>query len=172
MKIFLMAIAALVAGVGVCTLIGAWLPREHSATRSAVFRASAAALHAVVRDFAAAPQWRTGVQNVELLPSEAGQPRHRETSAHGVVTYRVLADLPGERLVVEIADADLPWGGRWTYEFAPEGTGARVRITEVGFVKNPLFRFLARHVFGHTATMDQYLRDLGRKFGETIQPQS
>ena len=171
MKIVLIVIGALIAVVAVCVLIGAMLPRDHAATRRAVYRAPREAVYRVVRDFAAATQWRTGVKGIELLPAESGHERYRETSSQGVVTYRVIEDRPAERLVVEIADVDLPWGGRWTYVFTPEGTGTALRITEDGFVKNPLFRFLARYVFGHTTTMEQYLRDLGRKFGEDVQPQ-
>ena len=170
MKILLMLLGALVALVVLATLIGALMPRAHTATRRVVFQAPATVLYQAARDFAAAPQWRTGLQRVELLPPEAGCERYRETSSHGVVTYRVITDRPAEQLVVEIADADLPWGGRWTFAFTREGSGTAVRITEDGFVKNPLFRFLARTVFGHTATMEQYLRDLGRKVGETVQP--
>ena len=35
-------------------------------------------------------------------------------------------------------------------------------ITENGEVYNPLFRFMSRFVFGHTATIDKYLEDLGQ----------
>mgnify|MGYP003472568337 CR=1 FL=1 len=38
-------------------------------------------------------------------------------------------------------------------------------ITERGFVTNPLFRVLARFVFGYEKTTKDYLRDLGRRLG-------
>ena len=69
--------------------------------------------------------------------------------------------------MLQIADKKLPFGGTWTYEVSPEAGGARLRITEDGEIRNALFRFLSRFVFGYNATMDTYLRDLGRKFGET-----
>jgi hypothetical protein len=45
----------------------------------------------------------------------------------------------------------------------PSGSGTLVRITEHGEVYNPLFRVLSRFVFGHTSTMEQFLRNLERK---------
>ena len=75
------------------------------------------------------------------------------------------------RLVLRIATDDLPFGGTWTYEIAAVEGGATLRITEDGFVKPALFRFMARFIFGHTATIEQYLKDLGKKFGEDVTPE-
>jgi hypothetical protein len=67
-------------------------------------------------------------------------------------------------MVTRIADKTLTFGGAWTYELSPQGGGTRLVITEHGEVYNPLFRFMSRFVFGHTATLDRYLADLGRVF--------
>jgi hypothetical protein len=72
---------------------------------------------------------------------------------------------------MRIASDDLPFGGTWTYEIAAAEGGATLRITEDGFVKNAFFRFMSRFIFGHTATIEQYLKDLGKKFGEEVTPQ-
>ena len=74
-------------------------------------------------------------------------------------------------LVTRIADDKLPFGGTWDYAITPDGGGASVvTITEHGAVYNPVFRFVSRFVFGHTATMDAYLRALGKKFGGEVTP--
>jgi hypothetical protein len=57
--------------------------------------------------------------------------------------------------------------GTWTFEFVPEGDGTRLTITERGEVYNPIFRFMSRFVFGHTATMDAFVENLGKRIGET-----
>lgn len=171
MKLLLLLLGSLALLVVVAATIGALLPRAHVATRQATYRQPPAALHAAVRDWAALPAWRRGVTAVELQPATAARPGYRETSGHGVIAYELLEDRPGERVVMRIADDTLPYGGTWTFAFAPAPGGATLRITEDGVVKPALFRFLARFVFGHTATIETYLRDLGRKFGETTQPQ-
>lgn len=167
----LLVVAVLVVLVAVVMLIGAFLPREHRATRAATFRQPPEKLFATVRDFAAQASWRGELKSVELLLPENGVVRYREVTRHGPVTYRVKEERPGTRLVMEIADENLPFGGTWTYEFArTEDGGSNVRITENGFVKPALFRFLARFVFGYTATMESYLRALGKRFGEDVTP--
>jgi hypothetical protein len=72
---------------------------------------------------------------------------------------------PPRRLVTRIADADLPFGGTWTFELAPEEGGTRVTITERGEIRNPIFRAVARYVFGYGATMEAFLDELRAHIG-------
>jgi hypothetical protein len=163
--LLLAVLALLIVGVAI---VGAMLPRTHRASRRAVFRQTPAELYQAARDFAAQPRWNPEAKAVELLPEENGRARFRVTTRHRPITYRVLEDRPGEKLVTEIADENLPFGGRWTWEFSPTANGTALRITEDGEVKNVIFRFLARFAFGYTKTMENYLRDLGRKFDEAV----
>src|SRR5947209_6615952 len=107
MKWLLLIGAALAFLMALAAIVGAWLPREHVATRSATYRRRPVELYAVVRDWAKMPLWRTGVQSVELLPAK-GRPGYREITRHGTVPYVVLEDRPGDRLVMQIADDQLP----------------------------------------------------------------
>ncbi len=75
---------------------------------------------------------------------------------------------PPGHLVTEIADPHLPFGGKWTTDILPiPPNGCIVQIREDGEIHNRFFRFMSRFVFGYTATIDTYLKDLGKKFGET-----
>ena len=51
-----------------------------------------------------------------------------------------------------------------------DGDGTRLKITENGTISNLLFRFMARFLFGYTATLETYLIDLGAEFGEQTRP--
>ena len=73
-------------------------------------------------------------------------------------------------MVTRIIDTDLGYSGKWTYVFATEKESTRLTITEHGEVSNVLFRFLSKHIFGHTATIDGYLSALARHFGESSTP--
>jgi hypothetical protein len=170
MKIALVILAALGTFICVVLLIGAFLPRAHVASREMFLHCSPPDVYGVVRDFASAPTWRTDVKAVELLEPVDGHVRFREDSSNGRITYELVEDAANEKLVTRIVDRDLGYFGSWTYEFVPADGGTRVRITESGEVPNVLFRFMSRFVFGHTATMDAYLRALGRKFGEEVAP--
>jgi hypothetical protein len=65
---------------------------------------------------------------------------------------------PPTRFVTKIDDPGQPFGGTWTFEIAPLGDArARLTLTERGEIYNPIFRFMARFVFGYTATLDSFL---------------
>lgn len=165
MKIALVVVAAVVLLVVVLVVVGLFIPRDHVASRSAVFDAPPERIWAVLADTAKAPEWRTGLKSVEELPPLDGKRRYRETGGFGAVTYVVEEERAPERLVGRIADEGLGYGGSWTWEIAREGPRTRVTITERGFVTNPVFRVLARYVFGYEKTMNDYLRDLRKRLG-------
>jgi hypothetical protein len=170
MRILLIAVTALLVIVGLVLVIGAMLPREHRATREITLNRSPREIYAVARDFGSTPSWRRNLLQVEWPEPVNGLVRFREVSKDGSVTYEIVEDAPGEKLVTRIVDRDLGYSGSWTYEFSPAEKGARVRITEDGEVSNILFRFVSRFVFGHTSTIDSYLLALGAKFGENVTP--
>jgi uncharacterized protein YndB with AHSA1/START domain len=170
MRWILWIIGGLVALGLVIYVIGLLLPQSHVASASARFAAKPDALWASLTDVAAFPQWRRDVTRVEILPDENGQRGWREYGRQGTVTYRVVECVPPLRLVSRIADERLPYGGTWTYELAPAGDGTRLTITERGEIYNPVFRFVARFVMGHTAPMHGVLRALGARHGERVTP--
>jgi polyketide cyclase/dehydrase/lipid transport protein len=170
MKVAILILAILAAAILLVLLVGALLPRAHKASRAARFRRSPGELYAVIRDFPAMPTWRRGLERVEVLPPREGCTCFREISTHQSVSYVVLEDKPPGKLVTKIADEGLPFGGTWTYEIIADADGSRLRITERGEIRNVVFRFMARFLFGYTGTMDAYLRDLGGKFGESVAP--
>jgi len=152
--------------------IGYMLPRSHVASASARFAAAPDSIWMSLTDVAAFPKWRTDVSRVDLLPDENGQRGWREFGKNDAVTYRVVESVPPRKLVTRIADQNLPYGGTWTYELAPDGSGTRLTITERGEVYNPIFRFVSRFILGQTSTMESVLRSLGTKHGETVTPQA
>ena len=163
-----LVIAVLVASI---VAIGFALPEKHVAARTARYRASPAEVWTAITDVSAFPSWRRDVKSVEQLEPVNGHPSWRELGSDGAITYRVVASTPPSpgptgRLVTRIADETLPFGGEWEYEVSPDGTGSRLTITERGEVYNPFFRFMSRFVFGHTMTIDAYLRDLRSRLGE------
>lgn len=133
MKIVLIVLAAIVILIAVIAAIGATLPKQHTATRSAVVRRSPADVYKKIRELASTPE------------------------------YEIVLDEPAKRLISRIADKSLPYSGSWTYDLEPVPEGTRVTITENGEVPNPIFRFLSKYVFGHTKTMETYLTDLQQK---------
>jgi uncharacterized protein YndB with AHSA1/START domain len=172
MRWVLLIAGLLVLAILVVCVIGYMLPQSHVASASARFAAAPDSIWMSLTDVPAFPKWRPGVSRVELLPDENGQRGWRELGKHDAVTYRVVESVPARRLVTRIADQNLPYGGSWTYELAPDGSGTRLTITERGEVYNPIFRFVSRFIMGYTATMEGMLRALGTKHGETVTPKA
>jgi uncharacterized protein YndB with AHSA1/START domain len=171
MKWVLIVLGVLVVLVAVVWAIGAAIPREHSATRMARYKQPPEAIWAAVTDFESSAQWRKDLKGVKRLPDVNGKPAWVETSGFGELPLQVEEWDPPRRMVARITDDSLPFGGTWTYEVTPAEGGSTLRVTENGFVKPALFRFMSKFIFSYTSTMEQYLKNLGAKFGEDVTPQ-
>lgn len=170
MKIVLLvagsAVALIVLAVVVVVGIGAMLPKRHVVSRSAVYKAGAEQLYALI---AGTQDWRPDVVRSEVFHDAEGRELLRETSRRGqTMTYEVLDPMPPRSLTRRIAEKNLPFSGRWTYALEPGGNGTVVRITEEGEVYNPVFRFMSRYVLGQTSTIDAYLQALGKVTGQAV----
>jgi len=168
--IILVPVVLIVVVALIVTGVGYTLPQSHLAIRTAVIPAPPDSVWKAITDVAAYPSWRTDVKQVEVVASANGRTAWREGTGRDAVPMEVVESQPPTRLVVRIASDSLPFGGAWTYRLSPEGTGTRLTISEAGVVYNPLFRFVSRYVMGHTKTIDDYLRALGKKFGAAVEP--
>ncbi len=154
-----------VAGLGVF-LAGLSLPVKHQASRSIVLDRRPEDVWRVITEFADYGAWRDDLRQVEPVTLDGAATAWQETTANGdSITYRTLSIEPPHRLVREIADRNLPFGGRWEFMLQAQEAGTRLTITENGEVYNPVFRFFSRFVFGHYASIDKYLGQLQKHFG-------
>ncbi|PYR57599.1 MAG: hypothetical protein DMF85_13210 [Acidobacteria bacterium] len=141
MKLLLWIVIALVALVVVIAAIGSRLPKAHHASKTARFPVPPETLYAVISDVERYPEWRQDVKRVERLPDRDGRPAWME---------------PPSLMVGRIGEG-LAFGGTWTFRIAPVSGGSELTVAEDGEIYNPIFRFVARFVFGYEATMTQYL---------------
>ena len=130
MNLLFLLTGAIIVMVGVAAAIGATLPREHTASRTA--------------QFARPPQ------DVWTCITEA--------TSKSPVPVDVLESRPPYLLVTRVKESEKMFGGTWTIAIAPSADGSTVTITEEGWVANPIFRFVSRFVIGHHATMDSILK--------------
>lgn len=161
-------LGSLIALVALVALVGLFLPKSHVATSTARYARSADEVFKAISDFAALPAWRKDLTKIERRPDQNGHSVWREDGDFGSITYEVTEMVPPKRLVTRIADPDLPFSGSWTYEVKPVAGGATLTITENGEVKNPIFRFMSRFVFGQSSTMKTVQTSLARSFGEEV----
>lgn len=150
----------------IMTIIGAALPKAHVATRTMQLSTPADQVWATIADGPGWPSWNPGCKSLDVMPENEGRPVWKFGDGGRGMTMVVEEFTPPQRMVTRIADKGLPFGGTWSYEVSPRGTGCEVRLTENGEIYPPPFRFMARFVFGYTATIDGFLKALAKRFGE------
>ena len=170
MKWVVRVAALLAATIGIIVVVGWLLPETHVASRSAEFRASRDTVWGLITDVSSMPAWRSDLERVDVLPAVDQQFAWRETSRGGdALTFVRVEARPPDLLRTSILDEGGPFGGEWVHDLGPgEQGGTRLTITERGWVRNPVFRFISQLVIGHNATIDSYLSALALKLGESI----
>jgi hypothetical protein len=171
LKLLLFIVGILVLSVLAIIAVGYTLPVQHVAARAIMLQQKPELVFALISDFKNEPAWRTDVQQVEMLPDQDGHIRFREKSTHSAITMMVVESVPPQRQVTQIEGKGLPFGGRWIFEVSPTAAGCRLNITERGEIYNPVFRFISKFMIGYTGTMDGYLKNVAKKFGERTQPE-
>ncbi len=161
MKWFLL-FTGVVAGLLLVALVGGlFVPRRHEASVRRIVPGTPEEVWAAITTPSEFPEWRPGVDRVEVQDRGGeGVERWVEHGPTGAMGMEVEERDPPRRLVVRIVGDELPFGGSWTWELEPEGSGTAVTLTEDGRIDNPLFRFMARFVLGYEATMRDYLEGL------------
>jgi Polyketide cyclase / dehydrase and lipid transport len=169
--IVIATVGAIVLCTIVATAIGSRLPPGHRCVVRAQFASAADRVWQVVTQMSNAPNWRSGLRQIERLPDRDGKQVWVEVRRFRRMPL-VFEDMqPPSRLVIRIDDESLPYGGSWTYEIVSLEDGCTLTITEDGVVRKPLLRFMSRYLIGYDATIRRYLRDLGKKLGEKVEPE-
>lgn len=152
---------------------GVSLPKKHETTRTVTVSQPPEAVWKTITDYANQSSWREDVKKSERLADRNGNEVWLEDYGHGSLTLETIIAEPPLRLVRLVSGPGGFFQGAWDYRLSPEGSGTRVAITERGTVFNPIFRFVFRYIIRHNKneTLDAYLTDLGRKFGENVSPE-
>jgi hypothetical protein len=160
--------AVLAIAVLVVLIIGARLPYTHSASVTGTIEAPPDKVFAMITDIANGPRWRKGLASVQILPKESGQDHWIETLGHNqTMSFLALATKPptvnGYALrQVRLDDPNATYGGTWTYKIYPGPTPnlTILQITEDGFIKPWIYRFVMVHVMGPKYNLENYMHDL------------
>jgi uncharacterized protein YndB with AHSA1/START domain len=169
MRWVIIILGVLIAFLVAIALAGAMLPQEHTVTRTIFLKQPPEAVWGAVTDHANEPKWRDDLASVARLDDRNGHPLVEEKYKNGeTMKIETVESQPPTRLIRDVVDNSM-FSGRWTYELKPESGGTRITITEHGAVPNPVFRFIARFVVGHTTSLDRFLSSLAVKFGEKVE---
>lgn len=149
-------------------IIGGRLPAAHEASASVRLGISPEALFEVVTDRDRLLAWRSDLKRVEPLDPIEGKPAWREIGKYGTLEQCAVEVLPPTtvaegRYVTRTCNSDAPFGGTWTWIFAPDGAGGcRLTVTEHGIIRGRIVRAMAHHLMGVDATIHAVLGALRR----------
>lgn len=170
MKWLLYAVAGIAGFLLLALLAGLALPRDHRASSRITLSQPAESVWVVVADPRELLDHWPGLTEVTRLPDRDGHPVWRERVDGFEMTLVMDEVVPPTRLVGRIdAPPDAVFGGRWIWELESAEAGTTITVTEEGWIRNPLFRLMAT-AMGFHQSLDQYLRALARRFGETVEP--
>lgn len=125
--------AAVIVGIpGLLALVGSFLPKGHTVSRTVLCDAPPEQVWAAVSD----QTWFKSDVAVSIETSE-----------------------PMTRLVTRVMP-NPQFGGTWTFALKPVGGGTELTITEDGEVYNPIFRAVQKLVLSPYKTIDTYLAAL------------
>ena len=161
-SIALAAVVSIAIVISVVVFIGSRLPRAHHAGAERMLPIPPELLWRMLTDVERFPSWRAEVTRVQRLPDRDGKPAWIEEGRSGKMAFAFDRMEAPRLLVSRITDPNLPFGGTWTLEIAPAPGGAHLRISEDGEIYNPVFRFMARFVFGYDGTINGYFASLER----------
>ncbi len=163
MKIFGFILLVFAVAAVIVYIDGARLPFNHSVSVSGVVAAPPDKVFARIADVANGAAWRPAVKSVIVLAPDDGRDHWVESLGHGqTMTFVAIRSEPPMRRDVRLDDPNASYGGTWTYELSPgsEPATTTLRITETGFIKPPIYRFVMAHILGPTRNLDQYMKDL------------
>lgn len=164
-------VVVLVVLVGVIYGFGLTLPRDHVVSSRVQLTAPRDSVWAVVRDFGSYPSWDNDFKSSVRGKSRTGRETWVQESGGMTMAIEMKSVQAPARLVTEIVTDDKSdWGGVWTYDLVANGVGTEVTITEVGWIKSPIFRVMMK-LMGSHSTMDGVLKALGARFGDQVTPE-
>jgi polyketide cyclase/dehydrase/lipid transport protein len=165
-KALLVVVGVLVILVLAVLVIGFLTAEEHRVSRTLKTKQTPQAIWDVINDHANEPKWRDDVASVTFVGELNGKPVWQENYKDGnTLQLATTESKPPTRMVREIAEEG-PFSGRWEIDITPTPEGSNVKITEIGKVSNPIFRFISKYVIGHTYQMTKYLTNLAKRLGE------
>ncbi|PJZ48306.1 LIC10604 family protein [Leptospira saintgironsiae] len=149
--------------VGIIVLIilsGYLLPKDHVASVEKDFSSSPESIYKIIRNVGEYKDWRSGLKSVDI----ESETIWTESDSHGNnIRFGIIEEKSPHSLKTKILSEDLPFGGGWEFEISRNDPTTKLKITEKGFVTNPLFRVLSKFVFGYDTTLKTYLDDLSKK---------
>lgn len=159
MTYFLISIVAIIAMV---FIIGLFIPKERTFTKTAVLHSDVNKVFNLVSDFKNQTTWRNDVKEVIVIDGNTWT----EVPKKGTpITFKTKQKIQNELFEIEIIEPK-NFSGYWVGTFEETTAGTKVVFKELVTIDNPLFRVMSLIFVDLDKTMEVYLNNLKTKLGE------
>ena len=152
-----------VALIAIVLIIGLFLPKERTFTKTAVLNSDVTKVFNLVSDFKNQTTWRNDVKEIIGIDENTWTEVPKKGTA---ITFKVKQKIENEIFEIEIIEPknfNEYWVG--TFKQTKENQTA-IEFKEVVTISNPFFRTISYFFVDLDKTMDLYLQNLKQKLGE------
>lgn len=155
--IFIVAIIAIV------LIIGLFLPKERTFTKTAVLNSDVTKVFNIVTDFKNQTTWRNDVKEIIVIDNNTWTEVPKKGTA---ITFKVKQNVENEIFEIVIIEPK-NFNGYWIGTFKQTKVNqTAIEFKEVITISNPFFRTISYVFVDLDKTMDLYLQNLKQKLGE------
>lgn len=152
-----------VALIAIVLIIGLFLPKERTFTKTAVLNSDVTKVFNLVSDFKNQTTWRNDVKEIIGIDENTWTEVPKKGTA---ITFKVKQKIENEIFEIEIIEPK-NFNGYWvgTFKQTKENRTA-IEFKEVVTISNPFFRTISYLFVDLDKTMDLYLQNLKQKLDE------
>jgi hypothetical protein len=149
--------------IAIVLIIGLFLPKERTFTKTAVLNSDVTKVFNLVSDFKNQTTWRNDVKEIIGIDENTWTEVPKKGTA---ITFKVKQKIENEIFEIEIIEPK-NFNGYWvgTFKQTKENQTA-IEFKEVVTISNPFFRTISYFFVDLDKTMDLYLQNLKQKLDE------
>lgn len=162
-KMTIYLLISVVAIIAIVLIIGLFLPKERTFTKTAVLNSDVTKVFNIVTDFKNQTTWRSDVKEIIVIDNNTWTEVPKKGTA---ITFKIKQKVENEIFEIEIIEPN-NFNGYWVGTFKqtkPNETAMEYK--EVVTISNPFFRVLSYLFVDLDKTMELYLQNLKQKLGE------
>ena len=162
-KMMTYLLVVVVALIAIVLIIGLFLPKERTFTKTAVLNSDVTKVFNLVSDFKNQTTWRNDVKEIIGIDENTWTEVPKKGTA---ITFKVKQKIENEIFEIEIIEPK-NFNGYWvgTFKQTKENQTA-IEFKEVVTISNPFFRTISYFFVDLDKTMDLYLQNLKQKLDE------
>ena len=156
-------LVSIVAIIAIVLIIGLFLPKKRTYTKTAVLNSDVTKVFNIVTDFKNQTTWRNDVKEIIVIDNNTWTEVPKKGTA---ITFKVKQKIENEIFEIEIVEPK-NFNGYWVGTFKQTNQNAtEIEFKEVVTFSNPFFRTISYLFVDLDKTMDLYLENLKQKLSE------